>query len=292
MTLAPETAWQGGRVDGRTGPPELLFGRMYEDSALELTAFAPGSRVFCIASAGCTAFDLAARGDEVTAVDINPAQTEYVRRRLAGEPSQQGTVDRRLDRLRRLAPTLGWRRSELERFCILEQPDTQLEFWRRHLDTHRFRLALAAAFHPRWLRRTFALPFVAVLPPRFDQILRRRLERGFGLHPNSLNPYAAALLLGRPREATPTPVRLVTADAAEFLEGRPPQSFDGLTLSNILDGAEEAYGARLFAAVRRVAAPGAAVVLRSFGEPSGAEEARRAADDRALFWGSIRVERL
>jgi S-adenosylmethionine:diacylglycerol 3-amino-3-carboxypropyl transferase len=292
MTLAPETAWQGGRVDGRPGPPELLFGRMYEDSALERTAFAPGSRVFCIASAGCTAFDLAARGDDVITVDINPAQTQYVRRRLEGEPSQKGTIDRRLDRLRRLAPTLGWRRSELERFCSLEQPDIQLEFWRRKLDTRRFRLALAAAFSPRWLRRTFALPFVAVLPPRFDQILRRRLERGFGRHPNVHNPYAAALLLGRLREATPTPVRLVTADAAEFLEGCPPQSFDGLTLSNILDGADEAYGARLGAAVRRAAAPGAVTILRSFGEPAGDGEAARAADDRSLIWGSIRVEGL
>src|SRR5687768_12321771 len=73
------TAWRRGRIDRRAGPPELLFGRMYEDSAVELGAFEPGGRVFCIASAGCTAFDLAGRGDDVTAVDINPAQVEYVR---------------------------------------------------------------------------------------------------------------------------------------------------------------------------------------------------------------------
>jgi S-adenosylmethionine:diacylglycerol 3-amino-3-carboxypropyl transferase len=264
---------------------------MYEDSAVELTAFAPGSRVFCIASAGCSAFDLAARGDDVTAVDINPAQVEYARRRLAGERPERGTVDRQLDRLRRLAPVLGWRRSVLERFCSLEQPDVQLEFWRRNLDTRRFRLALVAAFSPKRLRRVYALPFVAVLPPRFDRILRHRLERGFGRHPNSLNPYAAALLLGRPREATPAPLRLETADAAEFLE-RHPRSFDGLTLSNILDGADEAYRARLFAAVQRAAAPGAVMIVRTFGEPADDAEAERAADDRSLIWGGIRVERL
>ena len=265
---------------------------MYEDSALELTSFAPGGRVFCIASAGCSAFDLAARGDDVTAVDINPAQIEYVRRRLDGRPPEQGAVDRQLDRLRRFAPALGWRRSILERFCTLEQPCVQLEFWRRNLDTRRFRLALAAAFSPKWLRRVYASPFVAVLPPRFDRIVRRRLERGFGRHPNSLNPYATALLLGRPRRATPAPLRLVTADAAEFLERCPPRSFDGFTLSNILDGADEAYGARLLAAVRRAAAPGAVAILRTFGEPTDDAEAERAADDRSLIWGGIRVERL
>jgi S-adenosylmethionine:diacylglycerol 3-amino-3-carboxypropyl transferase len=265
---------------------------MYEDSGVELAAFAPGGRVFCVASAGCTAFDLAARGDDVTAVDLNPAQVEYVRQRLDGGAPERGTIDRRFDRLRRLAPAVGWRRAVLERFCSLERPEAQLEFWRRHLDTRRFRLALVTAFSPRWLRRLYAAPFVAVLPPRFDRILRRRLERGFGRHANAENPYAEGLLLGRPRETTPAPLTLVTADAAEFLEGCPPRSFDGFSLSNILDGADEAYGARLFAAVRRAADPGAVAILRSFGEPADEDDDRRAAEDRALIWGSIRVERL
>jgi S-adenosylmethionine:diacylglycerol 3-amino-3-carboxypropyl transferase len=265
---------------------------MYEDSAVELTTFAPGSRVFCIASAGCTGFDLAARGDDVTAVDVNPAQIEYVRRRLEGRPPERGKVDERLDRLRHLAAAVGWRNTVLERFCSLERPGEQIEFWRRNLDTRRFRLVLAAAFSRKALRRLYASPFVAVLPPRFDVILRRRFERGFGRHPNSENPHAAALLLGRPRETTPAPLTLVSADAAEFLEGCPPRSFDGFTLSNILDGADEAYGTRLLAAVRRAAAPGAVAILRSFREPADDDEARRAAADRALIWGSIRVEHL
>ena len=265
---------------------------MYEDSAVELTAFPPGGRVFCIASAGCTAFDLAARGHDVTAVDVNTAQIEYVRRRLEGEPPERGKIDQSLDRLRRVAPALGWRRSVLERFCSFETPGPQLEFWRRNLDTRRFRVALAASFNPKRLRRLYASPFVGVLPPRFDRILRHRFERGFGRHPNSRNPYAKALLLGRPRETTPGALTLVTADAAGFLEGCPPRSFDGLTLSNILDGADEAYGERLFEAVRRAAAPGAVAILRSFGEPMDDDEAEHAADDRALIWGSVRVERL
>jgi Protein of unknown function (DUF3419) len=264
---------------------------MYEDSSIELAAFATGSKVFCIASAGCTSFDLAARGDDVTAVDVNPAQIEYVRRRLDGGQRERGSVDLGLDRLRRFAPLLGWRQASIERFCGLAQPDEQLAFWRGYLDTNRFRLALRAAFHPAVLRRWYAPPFLAVLPPRFDHVLRRRFERGFGRHPNAGNPHVAALLLGRPREVEPTPITLHVADAAEFLEQCPPASFDAFSLSNILDGADDAYESRLFAAVRRASAPGAVAIIRSFREPAADEEARAAADDRALFWGSLRVER-
>jgi S-adenosylmethionine:diacylglycerol 3-amino-3-carboxypropyl transferase len=286
------TPWRRGRVDRRSGPAELLFGRMYEDSAVELEAFQPGGRVFCIASAGCTAFTLAARGDDVTAVDVNPVQIDYVRARLRGEPARQGKVDRGLGRLRRLAPLLGWRRARVEGFCALADPDAQLAFWRRHLDTQRFRLALAAGFSPARLRRTYASPFLRVLPPRFDRVLRRRFERGFARHPNATNPYAAWLLLGRPKETAAADVQLETADAAEFLERCPLGSFDAFSLSNILDGADEAYGERLFAAMRRAARPGAPFVLRSFREPADANEAEHAARDRSLLWGAIRIEQL
>jgi hypothetical protein len=286
------TAWRGGRLDRKAGPPELLFGHMYEDSGVELVAFRPGGRVFCIASAGCTAFDLAARGDDVTAVDVNPAQVEYVRGRTRGEPPQAGQVDRRLARARRFAPAIGWRRDALEHFCALTDCDAQLEFWRRRLDTRGLRVALAAMFSPLHLRRAYAAPFVAVLPERFDRTIRLRLERGFARHANASNPHVAALLLGRPRPTTPTPLRLETADAVEFLESAAPASFEAFSLSNILDGADEHYEERLWAAVRRAAVPGGVAILRSLGEPAGEEQARRAAEERALIWGSITVERL
>jgi S-adenosylmethionine:diacylglycerol 3-amino-3-carboxypropyl transferase len=273
-------------------PPELLFGRMYEDSALELEAFERGGRVFCIASAGCTAFDLAERGDDVTAVDVNLAQIEYVRARARGEPVQNGKVDRGLDRLRRLTPAIGWSSDALERFCGLAEPEAQLDFWRRRLDTRRLRIALAALFSPLRLRSVYAGPFVAVLPDRFDRVLRLRLERGFARHPNASNPHAAALLLGRPRQTIPASLRLQTDDAAEFLERCPRGSFDAFSLSNVLDGADARYARRLSAAVRRAAAPGSVAILRSFGEPPNEHQARLAADDRALIWGSITVERV
>ena len=47
-----ETPWEAGRFDARGGPKKILFGRMYEDTAVEEAAFVPGGRIFCIASAG------------------------------------------------------------------------------------------------------------------------------------------------------------------------------------------------------------------------------------------------
>jgi S-adenosylmethionine:diacylglycerol 3-amino-3-carboxypropyl transferase len=267
---------------------------VYEDRALELEALPPGGRVFCIASAGCTAFELAARGDEVTAVDVNPAQVAYVQRRLAGGPCAEGKVERLLSRARRLAPLLGWRRRELERFCALEDVEEQARFWREQLETVRFRLAMAMVLR-LVLPRAYASEFAAAVPRPFDRVLRRRLERGFRLHPNRRNPYAAQLLLGVGASAEPprgAAFALVCADAAEYLEGCAPASFDGFSLSNILDGAGSRYAERLLRAVRGAAAPGAVLVLRSLAEPMRPEDDQRAARDRSFLWGSVRVERV
>ncbi len=78
------------------------------------------------------------------------------------------------------------------------------------------------------------------------------------------------------------------ADAAGYLEACPAGSFDGFTLSNILDGAPEGYRERLFAAVKRAAAPGqrrgAAELRRA---PASRVEGNWPAFDRSMLWGVV-----
>lgn len=289
---AGETAWTRGRFDARTGGSKVLFGRMYEDASIELDAFRPGGRVFCIASAGCTAMKLAPR-HEVVAVDLNEEQIAYAARRMAGAPAIRGAAERVMAFGRAFAPLVGWRRARVRAFLDLDDPAEQIRFWQRHLDTRRFRAAFDALFSFTALRAVYAPGFLGFLPARFGAVLRARMERCFARHPNRSNPYARALLLGE-LSAEPVPpeasrIRLVRSDAAAFLEREPAGSFGGFTLSNILDGADDAYRRRLLAAVRRAAAPGAVLVLRSFAEPAEAAASNRAADDRSILWGIVEV---
>jgi hypothetical protein len=265
---------------------------MHEDWMIEAEAFPERGRIFCIASAGCTAFALASRGARVTAVDANPAQIEYVQERLNGAEPRAGVVEGMLARLRRLGPLVGWSPAALSDFCALEDGQAQLDFWRTRLDTRRFRAGLVLFLTPLSLRLAYSSPLVAALPPSFGRVVRSRLERGFALHPNRQNPYARFLLLGEDEQPDPQPgidLTLVSADAAAYLEQSAPSSFDGFALSNVFDGASPTYGQRLLSAVRRAAAPRAVVVVRSFNQPATTQEESRAASDRSLLWGSVRV---
>jgi S-adenosylmethionine:diacylglycerol 3-amino-3-carboxypropyl transferase len=285
-------AWSAGRLDGAKGPPRVLFGRMYEDPRIEQAAFAPGGRVVCIASAGCTAMHLS--GDhEVVAVDINPAQVDYASRRIAGMPMAPGSAEKLMRLGRALFPLAGWHAARLREFVALDDPAMQAIVWKREFDTRRFRVGLDMLLSPATLRAGYSSRLVASLPARFAEVMRSRMERCFARHPNRTNPFVRALLLGETSDDAPTPraaaIRVARADAAEFLEQGPEQGFDGFTLSNILDGADGGYRERLFRAVARAAKPGAVAVLRSFAEPSTASAANRAIDDRSMLWGVVQV---
>ena len=292
------TPWKRGRLDERSGPPQLLFGRMHEDWRIEAEVFRPGGRIFCIASSGCTALALAARGFRVTAVDINPAQIAYAQARAAGAPPRAGVVERRLALLRRASLWLGWRRRDLQRFLELASPAEQTAFWRQRLDTRRLRAALRCLLHPSILRFSYGRSFIDWMPRRFDRTMRDRLVRTWANHPNRENPFAWRLLLGcEPPAGEPDVsdsgtvygVEFICADAAEFLESGPAGRFDGFTLSNVLDAAPAVYRERLLAVVRHAAAPGALMVLRSFGEPQNERAAEWAARDRSPLWGAVEV---
>jgi S-adenosylmethionine:diacylglycerol 3-amino-3-carboxypropyl transferase len=290
---ASDTPWAQGRFDQRLGARRVLFGRMYEDPAIELRAFAPGAPVFCIASAGDTALALATQ-HPVTAVDINPVQLDYARRRLAGAPPRPGSAEKLLAFGRALLPLAGWRRRDLETFLAFDSVAPQLAFWREHLDTRRFRAGLDLLLSVTGLRSVYATPFLQVLPSHFGRVMRGRMERCFARHPNASNPFARALLLGEPPPSvTPPghPVSLLSADAAAYLESCEPGSYGGFTLSNVLDGAPPGYRDRLLAAVDRAARPGAVLVLRSFAEPPASSPTNHAGDDRSMLWGVVEVTR-
>ncbi len=288
------TIWERGRLDARVGPRQVLFGRMYEDTSVELDVFRPASRVLCIASAGCTAMKLAPH-HEVVAIDINPVQLEYAARRIEGDPGFRGKAERVMDFMRFFAPLAGWWPSRVQAFVELEDPAEQMQYWNRELNTWRFRAALDGLFSFTALRSVYAPRFLDFLPKRLGKVMRSRMERNFARHPNRTNPYVRSLLLGELSSDPPPPeaqnIQLVHADAAAYLESEPPGSFDGFTLSNILDGADDAYRERLFAAVKRAASPDAMTVLRSFGDAEADSPANRAADDRSMLWGTVLVRR-
>jgi S-adenosylmethionine:diacylglycerol 3-amino-3-carboxypropyl transferase len=289
--MSAATPWEAGRFDTRAGPRKVLFGQMYEDVGVERAAFAPGARVFCIASAGDTAMTLSL-AHVVTAIDINPMQLDYARERIAGAPAVTGAAEGIMGLGRRAMALFGWRRTVVERFLELDDVDAQREYWRTHLDTLGFRLATDALLSVSGLKAVYGSPFLAILPAHFGRVMRGRLARCFAAFPNRGNHYARALLLGEPPPPRPCErarITLVGGDATDFLERCPQASFDAFTLSNILDGAAAGYRQRLFAAVRRAAAPGATVVLRSFAEPTHATPHDAAARDRSILWGIVDV---
>ncbi len=290
------TPWARGRFDAGGGPRMLLFGRMYEDHAVERAAFAPGGQAFCIASAGDMALALCGE-HAVTAVDINPVQVDYARARFAGAPRRSGAAERLMGFGRGLLPLLGWPPSRIEEFLGMHDPAAQALWFAEHLNTWRFRAAVDTALSLTALGKVYGNELMAIVPAHFGRVLRARLARCIARHPNRGNPWLRLLLTGddagpaEPPPARAAGIELVCADALDFLGDGAPARFDAFTLSNILDGANAVFAERLRLVVRHAARPGAVVVRRSFREPGSGDDPRfdRAAVDRSVLWGVVDV---
>jgi S-adenosylmethionine:diacylglycerol 3-amino-3-carboxypropyl transferase len=176
----------------------------------------------------------------------------------------------------------------------------QLGYWDGVLETLRLRAALRLLLNTTLLGLVYKPDLLQAVPRGFGDELRRRLRRGFARHPNRANPYARGLLLGEtPADTTlqieragapvGASIEVACADAAEYLEHGPARRFRAFSLSNILDGADARYAARLVAAVRRAAEADAIVVSRSFASARDAAEDEAAGRDRALLWGRVSV---
>jgi S-adenosylmethionine:diacylglycerol 3-amino-3-carboxypropyl transferase len=284
------TPWEAPPFRARA--PQLMFGRTYEDAAIELEAFAPRSRVFCIAGAGCTARILAAAGHQVTAVDIHPEQVAYARSRALGAPERAGAAEGLLSYARKFFGLLGWSQQCLGEFLHLNNPVEQISYWDRFLNSCRLNAAMYVVLSRSILHRVYNRSFVDALPPNFATCIHQRMRRCWATHPNASNPYAWNVFWGEQRIISDPPVRPIhfaCADAATYLESCGPASFQAFSLSNILDGAPAAYADRLHRAVRHAAVPGAVLVSRSFAEPASEMKSNWAERDRSFLWGIVNV---
>jgi S-adenosylmethionine:diacylglycerol 3-amino-3-carboxypropyl transferase len=285
-----DTPWHATPFRARA--PQLMFGRTYEDSAIELEAFAPRSRVFCIAGAGCTARILAAAGHQVTAVDIHPEQVAYARSRAFGAPERAGAAEHLVSYARRFFGLVGWTEQRLGEFLYLNDPVEQISYWDRFLSTRRLSAALDVVLSRSILHRVYNRSFVDALPPNFATCIHQRMRRCWATHPNASNPYAWNFFSGQQQIISDPPVRPIhfaCVDAATYLESCGPASFEAFSLSNILDGAPAGYADRLHRAVRRAAVPGAVLVSRSFAEPVSEMKSNWAGRDRSFLWGIVSV---
>lgn len=293
------TARRRGRTSANPRQ-RLLHGWDWSDPRIELEELAPASRVLVSGGAGEMIAALAAAGHRVTAIASNQHQLDYARRRVAGAPFEPGAAERLIDLGRGMirAASPAWSRRRMRQFLQEGDPLRAAAAWKAKLDNRTLASILKTMLGPAGTLSALVLrDFSTPIPPHFDEAIRGRIGRALRKHAPRDNPYAWRLLLGEEQPGSslppvdPATIRWVEEPLLDHLEQVAPGSYDAMTLSNVIDGADERWIRDLRKAALRAVMPGGPVITRSFATTMDDEAAKRARRDRAMLWGSIVVAR-
>lgn len=294
---------RGARRQGRSSAnprQRLLHGWDWADPAIELAELAPRSRVLASAGAGELVAALAAAGHRVTAIGANLEQIGYARRRLAGGEFEPGSAERLMEVGRGMvrAASPAWSRRRVRAFLHETDPLRAAAHWKERLDNRTLASMLKAMLGPAGAMSALVLrDFATPIPPHFDEAIRGRIARALRKHAPADNPFAWRLLLGEEmpgRHAAvvePASVEWSSAPLLDHLELVTPGSYDAVSLSNVIDGADERWVRDLRKAALRAVVPGGPVIARSFATTMDDAAAKRARRDRSMLWGAIVVAR-
>lgn len=297
--MLSSSARQRGRASARPRQ-RLLHGWDWADARIELEELRPGSRVLASAGSGEVVAALAAAGHSVSAIASNRTQLEYARRRVAGAPFEPGSAERLFDLGRGMirAASPAWSRRRMRQFLQEDDPLRAAEQWKERLDNRTLASILKTMLGPAGTLSALVLrDFATPLPPHFDEAIRGRIGRALRKHAPSGNPFAWRLLLGeelpghRMPEVDPEAIRWVEEPLLDHLERSEAGSYDAITISNVIDGAEERWVRDLRKAAMRALVPGGPLIARSLATTMDDDAAKRARRDRAMLWGSIVVHR-
>ena len=258
----------------------------------------PGrQRALLVASGGCTALTLRARrpGLQVTAFDLNPAQLQHVRDKAAavaagelgrlnvGDPdpsglNQRGEFEKLFRTLRAFFCEFVAPASELARFF---DPAADPAARRAHLEawaqSRYFPVAFALAFCDPLLHAMFGPAATQHAEPgSYPGYFQAAFLRGLRAEDAHRSYFLQHVLLGQylpgcepdylrhrePRDAPAGPLRLVEGTLLDALAVPEHREQDLYSLSNVFDWSEDALVAEWAAALKRVAPPGSAVLLR------------------------------
>ncbi len=294
---------RGTRRKGRSSAnprQRVLHGWDWSDARIELEELAPASRVLVAGGAGETIAALAAAGHEVIAIGSNRNQLEYARRRVAGGPFEPGAAERLFDLGRGMvrAASPAWSRRRVRQFLQEGDPLKAAQAWKDRLDNRTLASILKTMLGPAGALTALVLrDFATPLPPHFDEAIRGRIGRALRKHAPRENPFAWRLLLGEelpghaPPRVDPASVRWLEEPLLDHLERAAPGAYDAVSLSNVIDGADERWVRDLRKAAVRAVAPGGPIIARSFATTIDDDAAKRARRDRSMLWGSIVVQR-